>query len=285
MAGDPIGQKAVKNAGPSTFPGPDGAYSPGPDGPGPGADAGVPGRKADPPHRLRRQGAIGVGLAFAIIAAWLLVHVYSVFFYVFTPSSWLTAPILMALACWLYVGLFIVAHDAMHGSLAPGNAWLNRRLGQLCLAIYAGFDFDTLNRKHHLHHQHAGSADDPDYDERPPHGFVSWYAKFLMAYFSWRQLLFMAVLANVYMRLFGAEVANLAAFWAIPAFVSSIQLFLFGTYLPHRPGADAFADRHRARSLAYGWWLSLLSCFHFGYHHEHHDRPWLPWWRLPEARR
>jgi beta-carotene ketolase (CrtW type) len=31
--------------------------------------------------------------------------------------------------------------------------------------------------------------------------------------------------------------------------------------------------------------VSLLTCFHFGYHHEHHDTPWVPWWKLPAQRR
>ena len=30
--------------------------------------------------------------------------------------------------------------------------------------------------------------------------------------------------------------------------------------------------------------LSLLACFHFGYHYEHHARPDLPWWRLWQVR-
>jgi len=28
----------------------------------------------------------------------------------------------------------------------------------------------------------------------------------------------------------------------------------------------------------------LLACFHFGYHREHHDHPYLPWFALPTAR-
>jgi beta-carotene ketolase (CrtW type) len=30
--------------------------------------------------------------------------------------------------------------------------------------------------------------------------------------------------------------------------------------------------------------LSLLACFHFGYHREHHDNPSLSWYQLPAAR-
>jgi beta-carotene ketolase (CrtW type) len=67
-----------------------------------------------------------------------------------------------------------------------------------------------------------------------------------------------------------------------PALLSTLQLFVFGTWLPHRPHADApFADRHRARSQRWPTWLSLLTCYHFGYHWEHHAHPHVPWWRLP----
>ena len=245
----------------------------------------VPNRPADIVAMRRRHALIGLPLALSILTGWVALHVFAVFFYSWQPLSWLTAPLLAALICWLYVGLFIVAHDCMHGSLVPGWPALNRRIGQFCLVLYAGFDFDKLNRCHHMHHRHAGTAGDPDFDERPPHGFFRWYLKFLVEYFSWRQMLFMAVVGNVYMYALGASVANLIVFWAVPAILSSMQLFLFGTYLPHKPGADTFTDRHRTRSTKFGWWLSLITCFHFGYHHEHHEHPDLPWWRLPEAHR
>jgi beta-carotene ketolase (CrtW type) len=59
-----------------------------------------------------------------------------------------------------------------------------------------------------------------------------------------------------------------------------MQLFLVGTYLPHR--------RHASDgpiSLAWPGWLSLLACYHFGYHREHHEQPGLAWFELPQAHR
>ena len=73
---------------------------------------------------------------------------------------------------------------------------------------------------------------------------------------------------------------------AVPSILASMQLFVFGTWLPHRPGHDDFPDRHNARSTRVSDPLSLLTCFHFGgYHHEHHLHPSVPWWRLPSTRR
>ena len=237
----------------------------------------------EPPTR-GRQTRLSLMLAVALIGSWLALHVYCLFFHDFAADSVLVAVLTAALLTWLYVGIFIVAHDCMHGSLAPGRPLVNRVIGQICVFLYAGFSFDALNRKHHLHHRHAGTEADPDFDHHPPHSFFAWYLRFFMQYFTWRELLIIAGMSNIYMHLLAVDVANIVAFWAGPALVSSLQLFTFGTYLPHRPEATAFNDRHRTRSNSYPWWISLLTCFHFGYHHEHHSRPDLPWWRLPAAR-
>ncbi|MEL7048662.1 MAG: fatty acid desaturase [Pseudomonadota bacterium] len=237
-------------------------------------------------EQARRQGLIGLTLAALIITSWLICHIGLVFFFPLNePSLWWMVPFAIALQCWLYVGLFIVAHDCMHGSLVPFKPAINRAVGQLCLFIYAGFSFDQLNKKHHLHHRHSGTDGDPDYDARPPHGFWRWYLKFFSEYFSGREFFVIAVQTGLYLFVIGVDYANILVFWALPALLSSMQLFTFGTYLPHRPADDRFTDRHNARSNDFPAWLSLLTCFHFGYHHEHHDRPSLPWWRLPEAHR
>ena len=229
--------------------------------------------------------ATGLLLASGILLAWLGLHIYAVFYFPLSAETGALAIPLIALLCWLYVGLFIVAHDCMHGSLAPALPWLNRPIGRICLFLYAGFSFDALARKHHLHHLNAGTSDDPDFDERPPHALWRWYAKFFLEYFSLRELAIIAAAVALYLFVIGAAYANIILFWALPALLSSLQLFYFGTYLPHRPGREAFVDRHRTRSNEFGWGLSLLTCFHFGYHHAHHLHPGVPWWGLPKARR
>ena len=76
------------------------------------------------------QALVGVVLAACIISAWALAHIGGVFFYEWGPHSFITAPLLIALSCWLYVGLFIVAHDCMHGSLVPFRPAWNKVVGQ-----------------------------------------------------------------------------------------------------------------------------------------------------------
>ena len=41
--------------------------------------------------------------------------------------------------------------------------------------------------------------------------------------------------------------------------------------------SDLFLAAGGPASLDWPAWLSLLACFHFGYHREHHDRPDLAW--------
>jgi beta-carotene ketolase (CrtW type) len=231
-----------------------------------------------------RQMMVGLALAGSIAAVWMGLHVYSVFFHPLEGMGLLVAPLLVLVLCWLNVGLFIVAHDCMHGSLAPGRPRLNRWVGRIALAAYAGFSYDALLPKHYDHHRHAGTARDPDFSEAHPSAFWPWYLNFFREYFGLRELAVLTAIVALYVLVLGAAYANLLLFWALPAILSSLQLFLFGTYLPHRAASDEFPDRHRARSNDFGRTASLLTCFHFGYHHEHHLSPHVPWWRLPTER-
>jgi beta-carotene ketolase (CrtW type) len=224
----------------------------------------------------------GLALAATIVAAWSAVHVAGVYAWQPARHGWLAAVLLVALQTWLSTGLFILAHDCMHGSLVPGRPRANRRLGTLLVTLYAGFRYADLKRSHAEHHRWPGSERDPDFDPRETASFVGWFARFFRRHYRHRQLLVIGSLLAISILAFDAEPARLAAFWALPAMLSAVQLFAFGTYLPHRPAATAFADEHRARSSEMPQWASLLSCYHFGaFHHEHHLHPSVPWWRLP----
>jgi beta-carotene ketolase (CrtW type) len=231
-----------------------------------------------------RQTVIGLGLAVTIIGAWVALHIYAVWFLRLSWSTaWSILP-LAALETWLGAGMFIVAHDAMHGSLAPGLPALNRWIGQLSLGLYAFFPYAAVAAKHHAHHRHSGREGDPDFHAERPRDFWPWYLRFFRQYFGWRQLGAIVVVVLIYALPFHARIPNILLFWALPSIASSVQLFTFGTWLPHRHEGERFCDRHNARSLDYGWLLSLAACFHFGYHVEHHGSPRSPWWALPGVR-
>lgn len=230
-----------------------------------------------------RQGALGMLLAAAIIAAWLCLHIAGVFFV--DAAATLKTLGLVALQTWLSVGLYIVAHDAMHGSLCPPHPRLNDRIGAAALWLYAGFSFAALRPMHHAHHRSPGMPQDPDFAPASPNRALPWYLGFMQTYVGRREVLIMLARVGIYM-LAGAKLQNIVLFFAVPGILSSFQLFWFGTFLPHRhAGGPGFADWHRSRSNDFGTLLSLLTCFHFGYHHEHHRAPGAPWWRLPAVRR
>ena len=237
------------------------------------------------PHDALRRTAIGLSLAAAVLGAWVSLHVFGVFLYRPEREGWAWAPAIILVQAWLGVGLFIVAHDAMHGSLAPGRAGWNGAVGRIAAALYnPGFAYGKLHGNHHAHHRHSGAEGDPDFHPERPTAYVRWFLRFFRTYFGWWEFARLTVVLCVYLFVFHVRPLNFFAFWAAPALLSALQLFTFGTWLPHRHEARAFRDRHNARSLEFGWLPSLLACFHFGYHLEHHHSPGTPWWALPRYR-
>ncbi len=234
--------------------------------------------------RARGQTMIGLGLAVAIIGAWLGLHIWAIFFHRWVGADWGIAIAVIAAQSWLGAGMFIVAHDAIHGSLAPGNPRLNTAVGQVAVGLYAGFGLKKLAKGHLGHHRAPGTFDDPDFHPEGSSAFAAWFYNFFTHYFGWWELARITAVVALYVFVLGANPIFVGLFWGAPAIFSALQLFVFGTYLPHRPKRTAFVDDSRARSLNYPWLLSLLTCFHFGRHREHHSHPDVPWWRLPSVR-
>lgn len=201
-----------------------------------------------------------------------------------SAEKWYLIP-LFFLQILLYTGLFITAHDSMHGLVSHKNRRLNDFMGQLALSLFALFSLRKMLPKHLEHHQYPGTDKDPDFHDEKHRSLPAWYITFFVGYASLIQIAGMAVIYNVLHHLIGVDQPNLILFWLIPSLLSSFQLFYFGTYLPHRVTEKGFSDEHRARSNDYPVWLSFLTCYHFGYHHEHHVFPWVPWWKLPRARK
>jgi beta-carotene/zeaxanthin 4-ketolase len=221
----------------------------------------------------------GVAIAGAVILAWLGHLAYALECVVPSwTSPWLYAHLLAQ--TYFFTGLFITAHDAMHGSIARSGR-VNRIVGRVCSFLFAGLSYTTLTRKHRLHHEHPGTELDPDYSPRRQ-TFLFWWALFLSRYVTLPQLVLMAAWYNL-LALRYLESA-IIAFWMLPALLATLQLFLFGTYLPHRPPHTEAMQPHRARSQRRNHVLALLSCYFFGYHWEHHEWPGVPWWKLAAKR-
>lgn len=230
------------------------------------------------------RGLIGHGL---IALSWLISIIGLLGCDVFALPWWgLAAAILVRVH--LQTGLFILGHDAMHGLLCPGRPRLNQRLGALLLIFYAAIPYEQALRLHQQHHQAPGSSLDPDGPPTQDSSPLRWYCRFMAAYLSLGQMTGLLAFWASLMMLFGmvtpTAVLNVLAFCTLPLMLSSVQLFVFGTFLPHRYQRAPHGKPH-PESLDLPTWLSLLACFHFGYHREHHDNPGLSWFELPAAHR
>ncbi|MBD2098342.1 fatty acid desaturase [Trichocoleus sp. FACHB-591] len=190
---------------------------------------------------------------------------------------------LMVWQMFLYTGLFIVAHDAMHGAVYPKNSKINDGMGAIALACYALFSFEKLKQKHWQHHQHPVSERDPDSHNGKHQNFFAWYFQFMKSHWSWVRILALVALFHTIRLTLALPAENMTLFWVIPSISSSAQLFFFGTYLPHREPEGGYKNHHRAQSNPLPVFWSFITCYHFGYHEEHHEYPQLAWWQLPGA--
>lgn len=192
------------------------------------------------------------------------------------------------LRSFLHTGLFILAHDAMHNSLAPGHPLINQRIGRVCLWLYAGLNYEACKTNHRRHHLMPESESDPDFCAANNRSVVAWLVRFLRNYLNPAQL---SRLSLVLMVLWFATPTNqshpfltLCVTYLLPLLISTAQLFVVGTYLPHRKDNSQEGNDVSIKTLNLHPFASLLACYHFGYHREHHNHPEAPWFLLPELK-
>jgi beta-carotene/zeaxanthin 4-ketolase len=223
----------------------------------------------------------GLLIAIFLVTVWAI----SLFFLISLDISHLNVWSLIILILWqtfLYTGLFITSHDAMHGSVCPASPKINHFMGKLCIALYGLLPYEILLRKHWLHHHNPASDSDPDFHDGKHKNFFSWYFYFMKNYWSWSQIIAITIVYQSLSLLFHIPRVNLNCFWVIPALLSSLQLFYFGTFLPHSQPMGGYIQPHNAQTINRSTWWSFITCYHFGYHEEHHEFPHIPWWKLPE---
>ncbi|MGF1480537.1 MAG: fatty acid desaturase [Cyanophyceae cyanobacterium] len=202
------------------------------------------------------------------------------------PLWWVGLAVL--LRAFLHTGLFITTHEAIHGTIVPGNQHINNAIGAITARLYALLPYPTLAKNHRLHHRHPASEQDPDFYGPGRNNPLLWYANFMKEYLkgnqAWVLLVGMTIIFYTLLWGFRIPLSNIFLFWVIPILISSVQLFCFGIFLPHRQPESECSDRHRAVSSNLSTFWSFVACYHFDYHWEHHEYPNLPWYTLPLAR-
>jgi beta-carotene ketolase (CrtW type) len=222
------------------------------------------------------QGPWGVFIALVILGAWLGHLVWLLVGADLSLASPLTY-LHIALQAYLCTGLFITGHDAMHGTVSR-HRWVNQTVGTVACFLFAGLSYRRLVVNHRAHHADPTGPDDPDFSLRTQ-SFWPWFGTFMRRYTTWPQILVMAAKFNLLL-LLGVAQGRILAFWVLPAVLGTVQLFYFGTFVPHRRPDTPDMAPHHARSLPRNHPWAMLSCYFFGYHWEHHESPSTPWWRL-----
>ena len=234
-------------------------------------------------HCQLGQSLAGTSIALAIFSVWLA----SLVGLLTTPISTFPVPLVPIAVLgqtFLETGLFVIAHEAMHGLICPAHLPLNHAFGAIAAQVYALFPYPKLTYRHWQHHRHSECAQDPDFHDGCD-AFVPWYLKFMREYWNWQQFLGLAVVVCSIGYVRHICPLNLLLFWALPLGLSSIQLFYFGTFLPHRGLGVSSYQPDYGLNQRLTWLISLLTCYHLGYHYEHHTYPQVPWWQLPQTAR
>ena len=189
--------------------------------------------------------------------------------------------VLLIILCraFLQTGIFIVAHDAIHGNVIPGKPAWNSAIVRIALFCCGGMPYEVWKKNHERHHERPSHPDDPDFHNGTTSNFILWYLQFSKAYFPrFEFFIYISRLSFLCLSILFLSNASLRAilfFAVLPIILSSLQLFLFGTYLPHK-------EKGCIKSYYFPPVLSLIACYNFSYHLEHHQYPNTPWYLLPK---
>lgn len=218
---------------------------------------------------------MGVLISSVIIILWSS-HIYYCMKFVIPDFDNVFTYFHILIQTFFYTGLFITAHDSMHGTVSSDKK-INYYTGALACFMFAGLSYKKLLANHKLHHNHPGTDSDPDFYYGSNNFFI-WWSVFLKRYVTLFQILYMALVFNL-LKLFFAEI-SIWLFFVLPSVLSTIQLFYFGTYLPHRRPHSHDMLPYNSRTEKKNHLYAFFTCYFFGYHSEHHKSPQTPWWKM-----
>ncbi len=105
-------------------------------------------------------GTKGIFIGLAILGSWVGMLALSLNYTIRWEDPLIYLFVLVQ--THLFTGVFITTHDSIHGLVAPQHPRANRWIGRISALIFAYNNYDKLAKKHHLHHKHPASAEDPD---------------------------------------------------------------------------------------------------------------------------
>ena len=119
----------------------------------------------------------GLVIAITIVGLWFVSLVLLLNYQISWSNPLVYLGILIQMH--LYTGLFITAHDAMHG-LVSSNKKLNNIIGWMTALLFSYNFYNRLFPKHHEHHRFVATSQDPDYHDSD--NFFVWYFSFIKQY-------------------------------------------------------------------------------------------------------
>ena len=231
---------------------------------------------ADDPVRARRLLALNGTLATVLLAA------IPVAFVLVDAHPWAMLVTIPLNTC-VFTGLFILAHEAIHGTLFPGHPRLGHAVGRVFATVYALVDYDLLRENHRKHHACVATVGDPDFDGEGrllAHG-----VRFLRRYLRWYALPLLAASGHLVGQA-GHTAAMLGAY-VVPVLLSTLVVFTVGIHLVHHPEllrTHAAGDPQRSVCIDLGRIGSAVLILNFNVHWHHHAHPRLSWWELGSMR-
>lgn len=242
----------------------------------------------------------------------LVLHAWSVTagaiaLYVLWPSGLTLAAAVLVIGA-RQLGLMVLMHETAHWLLFR-SARLNTWVGTWLCAAPLGMDLKAYRRRHHLHHRHTQTPEDPDLALSAPlpvsRGRL---ARVLLSDLcGWTALTRIAGarasrdgFAAAWRRLRAPLVAN-ALLWAVLATIGGWPLYLLVWVLPwatwfqlvtrvrdiaeHGLVSDAHDPLRNTRTIGAGLLArAFVAPYRVNYHLEHHVFVFVPCWKLREVR-
>ena len=247
----------------------------------------------------------GIRSALLVLHAWTAIA-GAMAVYVVWPSA-LTLALAVAVVGSRQLGLLVLVHEAAHWRLFT-HARANDRVARWLCAYPVWAELPAYRRRHHLHHAHTQSADDPDLAVSarfPVTRAVFWrlvvrdlsgvtaFAR-VLGWPEWR-----GGMPALWRRLRGPMAANALLFGGLAA-LGQWHLFLTLWLLPlltwhqlvsrlrdtaeHSMVEDRGDPLRNTRTVAAGPLArAFLAPYRVNYHLEHHLFVFVPCWKLPEV--